>query len=302
LCTATGVAVDVTLNKYASILPWSAVLGLWAIPLVLFVVWFWRVERTTAWVKHRFLEHPFSYVLMFLILIPFGWGATATMISKLTRKTIAASPVLTSTLPPNIVPSPRPTAQSIVPGSTGTSQPALSLKTKPKEKQPPEPISPTPQSVPAQQPPQVGSVDCGNAGICAGVNNGVQQFNQFGAPKLVMTDAQRDAIRDAMNPYAGLKFTLMRHDATEDSMKYADQLKKALTDAGLVCIMDGSGTEFNGGVVPSGVSLLIGADEFGAANSLGTAMQNSGLLKGKLPASKNDVRSNGFDVTVAPNR
>lgn len=86
VCTATGLAVDTTLNKYSSVLPGWAVLVLWAIPALIFLFWFWRVEKTHSWVKTRFLNHPVSYVLMFLILVPFGFQATHTMYSKLLSK------------------------------------------------------------------------------------------------------------------------------------------------------------------------------------------------------------------------
>jgi len=88
LCTSTGVAVDVTLNKYSSLLPWWAVLGLWLIPAALFVVWFWRVERTTSWVKHHFLERPVSYVLLFLVLIPVGYSVTHELWLKIKPKEV----------------------------------------------------------------------------------------------------------------------------------------------------------------------------------------------------------------------
>jgi hypothetical protein len=121
LCTATGVAVDVTLNKYSAILPGIAVLLLWAIPAVLFVVWFWRVEKTRDWVKSRFLEHPVSYALMFLILIPFAWQATATVVSKLSlpaakRQTAKTDPHIAGVVshPPSAAPiAPPPAAAPI---------------------------------------------------------------------------------------------------------------------------------------------------------------------------------------------
>ncbi len=54
-------------------------------------------------------------------------------------------------------------------------------------------------------------------------------------PKLPrITLPQRGVIRDLMKPYAGLRFTLLREDPTEDSDQYADQIEAALLDAGLI--------------------------------------------------------------------
>src|ERR1700740_369480 len=83
LCATTGIAVDVTLNKYSSSLPLWAILVLWCVPALLFVFWFWRVERTDSWLKHEFLKHPVSYIFMFLILIPVGWGMTRILIARI---------------------------------------------------------------------------------------------------------------------------------------------------------------------------------------------------------------------------
>ena len=92
--------MDVTLNKYSSLLPWYIVLGLWFIPAILLVIWAWKVDKSQSWFKRQFLEHPVSYSLMFLILVPFGYQATSRMIS---------------TLPNNLIPlvgqSPAPTYQ-----------------------------------------------------------------------------------------------------------------------------------------------------------------------------------------------
>jgi hypothetical protein len=103
-----------------------------------------------------------------------------------------------------------------------------------------------------------------------------------------------------MKPYAGLKFTIFLHNATDDSKLYADQLRKGLKDANLVPgPMDGaSGTEFNGGTIPPGVSAQVGSDEVPALKTLANAMK----LDKPLSYSINPVRADGFDITIAPNR
>lgn len=118
-----------------------------------------------------------------------------------------------------------------------------------------------------------------------------------------MTDDQSNAIRDAMKPYAGLKFTIFLHDATEDTKTFSDQLRRALVGAGLVPDkMDGAiGTAF-GGVIPAGVSAQVGAEEVPALATLANTMKAQGLLSKPLSYSLNPVRADGFDITIAPNR
>jgi hypothetical protein len=82
VCTAAGVAVDVTLNRYSSLLPLWVVVAICSIPVILFAVWIWKVEKATSTLKQQLLKYPVSYVVMFLVLVVVGWGATATTISK----------------------------------------------------------------------------------------------------------------------------------------------------------------------------------------------------------------------------
>ena len=171
--------------------------------------------------------------------------------------------------------------------------------------QPPRVVRPAHRQVQSQS---VAPVPPGNTQNCVGSNCvqgpnfGPQTLNQYGPPKLLMSDAQRDAIADAMRPYAGSHFTLFRHDATEDSVKYADQLKQALTAAGLICDRDGLGAEFYERAIPSGVSLLIGSNEKTMAESFAEALKRIGLIQAPMPAAVNDTIPNQFHITVAPNR
>lgn len=92
LCNVSSIVVDVTLNKYSNLLPKVAVLCLWAIPTCLFVVWTFRAEATKNWWRTRFLKHRASYILMFLILIPFSWLGTSAMIVRLASHIHSVSP------------------------------------------------------------------------------------------------------------------------------------------------------------------------------------------------------------------
>jgi hypothetical protein len=117
-----------------------------------------------------------------------------------------------------------------------------------------------------------------------------------------MSDKQRDAITDAMKSFAGLKFSMMRHDATPDSAEYADKLRDALTNAGMVCTSDMSGTAFGHGGISPGVSASVGKDEMGALGALAGAMRTQGLLPNPLPVGTNNTSPDAFGITVAPNR
>ena len=114
-----------------------------------------------------------------------------------------------------------------------------------------------------------------------------------------ITAAQRNKIRDAMRPYAGLRFTLLSESPTTDSREYADQIERALTGAGLVA--SGEREEFsNGRNNPPGLSLVVGEKELDAASRLSSAMRRAGLITWSIPileTSQPDV----FQLIVAPN-
>jgi hypothetical protein len=310
LCTSTGVTVDVTLNKYSSQLPGWLVLGLWGIPAFLFIVWLWHVEKTHGWVKKRFLEHRVSYVVMFLIFVPFVWQATATMISKLRfsepvakRDVIPAQnsqqPKTPSSAPQTFSvgqnpPTYAPSEQSKKRGNP-KKYPSLEI---PKPR-PVQTVLASPQS-PAQ--PTYGSQTCiGSA--CAQGPGSQATLNEFGAPKLVMTNDQRDAIRDAMRPFAGMVVEIMCNNATEDTMEYANQLSKALNDAGMKAGPPTSGILFSaqGHAIPSGVMLTVGDDAIPAATALAQTMARAGLISKSIPADHATQKAR-FEITISPNR
>ena len=118
-------------------------------------------------------------------------------------------------------------------------------------------------------------------------------------PKLPkITLPQRDVIRDLMKPYAGLRFTLLRDDPTEDSDQYADQIEAALLDAGLINSSDRNITSKRSN--PAGVSLIVGSKESDAAGSLSSAMRKAGLIRFSLPISQTSSPE-AFQIIIAPN-
>jgi hypothetical protein len=118
-------------------------------------------------------------------------------------------------------------------------------------------------------------------------------------PKLpTISVTQRNLIRDAMKPYAGLKFTILRENPTDDSRQYAAQIERALVDAGLNSVGD-QDTIRNGISDPAGVSLIVGNKESDAATRMSSAMRRAGLIPISLPISRTS-EPEGFQVIVTP--
>jgi hypothetical protein len=119
-------------------------------------------------------------------------------------------------------------------------------------------------------------------------------------PKLpTITLPQRNIIRDAMKPYAGLRFTLLREDPTEDSDQYADQIEAALLDAGLINSIDRN-IPANGRNDPAGVSLIVGSKASDAAGRMSSAMHKAGLTRFFPPISQT-AQPESFQIIIAPN-
>lgn len=151
----------------------------------------------------------------------------------------------------------------------------------------------TPPSTSVQQPSYqqqcVGSA-------CAQGQGAQATFNQYGAPKLLMTDVQRDAIRDAMKPFAGMAVWATSHDSTEDSGAFAEQFIKAIRDANMNGTL-GYGTQF--GPVSSGITITTAEDGLKAATALKESLYPTGVRVEII----HDARITGrLNVVIAPNR
>lgn len=250
LCTATGVAVDVTLNKYSSSLPGLAVVGIWAVPAVLFVIWFTRVESTQQWVKTRFLEHPVSYVLMFLIIIPFGWGATSTMVAKLlgAPKTPETQLAPLTQASPVTNPSQSVSSQPVI-GAIVTA-PHTHATLPPKKQQQgnlnDKPLADSPlTTVPVVQPPTFGQTCIGSA--CAQGPGAQATFNQLGTPERRIASKYVTEITPVLTAHPG--FAVITSNSNNDQL--TQQIYQLFVDAGWKNIMIGSvmGQAFQDGVV-----------------------------------------------------
>ena len=126
-------------------------------------------------------------------------------------------------------------------------------------------------------------------------------YNQYGPAKLTMTQDQQAAITKAMLPYAGLEFTIERHDATKDSSEYGDKLRDALKAAGMFCTRDSTGNRIQPGGIPAGVSVTIGRGNLDKLIALAKALRISGAIAGKVSYVTDSRRQDAFDILVAPN-
>jgi hypothetical protein len=118
-----------------------------------------------------------------------------------------------------------------------------------------------------------------------------------------MTPAQRDTIRDAMKPFAGITIMVFCHDATPDSTEYAQTLATALKSAGINVLGPSFGTEYRaGGGVPPGLSASFSQDRALAAEALARSLVELGLATPPLTGGVMANTTDKFMITIAPNR
>jgi hypothetical protein len=235
------------------------------------------------------------------LLVPFAWVAVCVCVGivgfvllvRQPHKTVVADQHRSVNEPEPIPVQQQPTTQNI-PKAEGNKK-ATHAPTK----------SPVQAKQEASQ--SVGGVDCtANQGNCAGINNGAQVVNQYGPPKMVMTDAQRDAIRDAMGQFVGIEVTIICDNPTDDSMAFANQLAKGLGGAGITVNgpFGAMGLPSPGSSIPSGISLTIGENRLNAATVLATTLHNLGLAPNfPIPATRaSPDKPDELDILIVPNR
>jgi hypothetical protein len=284
LSVATGVAVDVTLNKYSGVLPGWGVLCIWAIPAALFIVWVWKVERTSGWLRSRFLEHPVSYVLMFLSCIPIFWYSTTMMVSGMRAKRPVSS-VQQPSRPMQTVTAPQPSAQgTLVPPVPAQAPQRFQRRQKPV----PTISSNTPISSPlplvqpgsTQASPSIPTYSQQCAGsACAQGANSQATYNQYGPPAWDISDSQMEAIAKAMAPYNGITVMIDNIDpSTNSSIAIAQRLSAHLHSVGIN--IDGPGLVKIIG--PSSPWLLtLGTNRVEAAKAFIEALRDEHIVVGK---------------------
>ncbi|MGB8478396.1 MAG: hypothetical protein WCE63_06100 [Acidobacteriaceae bacterium] len=144
--------------------------------------------------------------------------------------------------------------------------------------------------------------NCTESNCVQGTNYGPLTYNQFGAPKLEMTDAQRNSITDAMKEFPGLNVSVGCENATEDAPAFAEKLYQALHNAGMK-IEEPSCARMIGTYGPPhpGVTFSVSPDRQNEANVLEKAMVDAGVLPTPVPLEV--VPFNGIlSITVRPNR
>ena len=288
-CTSAEVAVSVILNRYSAQMPLLAVCGICAIPVLLLIVVIVRHEKKRGRIRHNFAQHPVSISLLTLIFVPFFGCSTAILLRRIREehKTAATPPV-----PPS-APSPgRP-----LNGETSKlSTPAPPKLKHESERRPDDGRVVAPRST--QPTYQQECHDCAQA---QGPNSHAE-FNQYGAPKLTMSDEQRNAVRDAMSPFAGIEVDVTLNNATEDSFAYGLQLIKALNDAGLKAHRSPTATIITTQPLPPGIVFeAVGDDVRPAAMALAAVLKQLGLISKPVPTASSDVKARFF-IVVSPNR
>jgi ribosomal protein S11 len=128
-------------------------------------------------------------------------------------------------------------------------------------------------------------------------------FNQFSPPRLEITSAQRETIRDAMKPYAGTTARIMTSTNDEDAKQFGAQLVGALQDANLSVIHKEAGSMVVEGAKPFGISINFSEDHQPAA----IALEKEILKLGVRPAltlynRPQDIGHSFLTVVVQPTR
>lgn len=139
-------------------------------------------------------------------------------------------------------------------------------------------------------------VNCGNARNCAGTNT-EQTYNQYGPPKYSMTDAQREVVSNAMQPFAGVPVTILYVGMDADVSAFGSQLASALSAAHLNVTQERAMMTD----APSGLFVWYGDASSPAANALAGSLINAGLIQGQMRGNKTP-QPNTFTVVISPNR
>lgn len=243
------------------------------------------------WLRENFHTHPVPYVLAIVVVCCVVLGTSVYLAVRPPLQHIAKAP-------PNPNPVLNPPANNPPSAITPTAKP----HNKPPATPSAQPSPATPAIPPAESAaqPTYGQQTCvGNA--CAQGPGSQATLNQYGAPKLVMTDGQQDAISDAMRPFSGSKIDVTANTPTEDSMVYANRLGVALQRAGLVAPVQGAMImPPQGEVIPAGISMVVDPARFNEASILALSMLNSGLISYKVPVQKGGLGV--LEVIISPNR
>ena len=150
------------------------------------------------------------------------------------------------------------------------------------------------------QPTQQNTQSCISSNCVQGDNYGSQTINQYGPPKLVMTDEQQKTITAAMKPLPGMRIIVMTVGDTQDVFVFGSRLVSALNVGGMSAEMQQTLLYGAPGGTPSGISLEIGDDRSPDALALATAMVQAHLVRAPIYATSNHQDRDALTVIVEP--
>jgi hypothetical protein len=170
---------------------------------------------------------------------------------------------------------------------------------------PTQPHAAPPQSTPNSASQPTYQQQCvGSA--CAQGDHPTATYNQFGAPKLIMTDAQRDAITSSMKKFSGMKVWVGNNVGEPDVEQYAKQLVLGLQNAGLIVDHSEAIQEEMLGARESGISFVTTKNLLNVASVLAQAMKDAGLITNPVPTTVSpdvpELPQGAFSVMVKANR
>jgi hypothetical protein len=274
VCMSTGVVMDVTLNKYSSVLPWWVVLGLWLIPLCLILIWVIRVERSNSSFKERFLRYPVFFTLTLLVLIVVLGAMTVPIVAKL--KSLSAIPPQPqqSTSPPH------PAPPSVNPPSTSS---------------PIQKTVPGPRHAKTELPPSQVAKTSGACSPAINIQgNGNSTTNVCGPQKYVyiVADSKGKTLEKLFAPLRGKRIMFVISTSTDDAYQFGSLLVTAAEKAGIAFegdprIINAPGASIVG-ANPTGLSISYPDDREDEAKQFRTALKNSGIYTDDIPRAPGD--------------
>ncbi len=157
-----------------------------------------------------------------------------------------------------------------------------------------------PRALPATTPavPQQNTQTCISSNCVQGNNFGPQTVNNYGPPKLVMTDEQESALADAMKPLPGMHVAIISVGEERDVVEYGSRIARALRRAGMTVEEQ---RVYMYPDAPPGVSMNSGADRMSDAAALATAMVLTGVATRPVRLTK-DRDPSDLEVTVKRNQ
>jgi len=163
-------------------------------------------------------------------------------------------------------------------------------------------VPPSLTSQASPTPPVTYEQKCENS-ACAQGQGSQATFNQYGAPKLMMTDAQIEAISNEMKRYKGAEISVFCSPLMSDVTEFRERLAFALGDAGAGMNVSGDCSEVFSAQIPEhpGVSFLVGANRQSEAQMLARIMVQLNLVKSPIQAEASS-NNDALWVIIRPNQ